>query len=76
MAIAFDLSGPDDILIRIYDRSGTEVTTLAHRNFPAGRHVFRWDGLNSSGQSVSAGLYRVRIKGTQINEIRKILVFR
>jgi outer membrane protein assembly factor BamB len=47
--------------IGVYDITGRMVKTLFTGKKPKGKLVFEWDGKNSSGAEVPAGLYLVKI---------------
>ncbi len=55
--ISYVLSQQSNILIKIFDISGDEVTTLVNSIQSPGKKVIRWDGSHKSGRSVSSGLY-------------------
>jgi flagellar hook assembly protein FlgD len=48
---------PLDISIRHYRTGGKLVEELEKREHPPGVYNVRWDGKNSSGESVSSGTY-------------------
>ncbi len=49
----------------IYDIIGNEITTLVDEEKPAGTYEIIWNGKNNSGNSVSSGIYFVRIQANQ-----------
>jgi immune inhibitor A len=55
--ISFGLDRMTPMSISVYDVAGRLVRNLADRPFPAGRHAVTWDGTDSDGRSVSAGIY-------------------
>ena len=58
----------------VYDVSGRLISILEDGLLTKGRHLFRWDGTNLQGQTVSSGLYfyRVEFQGRSIT--RKMLL--
>ncbi|MDQ7066325.1 MAG: FlgD immunoglobulin-like domain containing protein, partial [candidate division KSB1 bacterium] len=56
-AIRFDLPNADHVQLRIYDRLGREVRTLADQTLEAGSHLLRWDGRDNAGRIVASGVY-------------------
>ncbi|MCD4691148.1 hypothetical protein K8S17_06760, partial [bacterium] len=43
---------------------------------PAGRHAFAWDGRDTSGHPVSAGIYFYRIQTGTNEAMRKMIVLK
>lgn len=60
--------------IEIYSVDGRCVRTLADGLFEAGRHEISWDGRDSRGLSVDAGLYFVRLTSAGQARSRKLAV--
>lgn len=56
-AISFNLNSPNLITIKIFNIMGQEVSTVFEGHRAAGEHTMIWDGKNSHGESVSAGVY-------------------
>ncbi len=56
-AIRFDLPNAGHVQLRIYDRLGREVRTLADQTLEAGSHLLRWDGRDNAGRNVASGVY-------------------
>jgi len=55
--IRFGLAMADQVDITVYDVGGRELRSLENRRLEPGEHEVSWDGLDSSGRSVSRGLY-------------------
>jgi ligand-binding sensor domain-containing protein len=63
IAIAFTLSQPGAATVRIYNRAGRLVRTVAEGwNAGTGQNLVRWNGLDSDGHVAEAGLYLVNVK--------------
>jgi flagellar hook assembly protein FlgD len=45
------------VRLDVYDSRGRLVRTLVDASLPAGTHAARWDGTNSRGAKVAAGVY-------------------
>ncbi|MDP2984336.1 MAG: FlgD immunoglobulin-like domain containing protein [Candidatus Latescibacter sp.] len=58
--IALGLPRDGHVIISIYNVNGQKVRELANSNMFAGKHSFIWDGRDSSGQVISAGVYFTR----------------
>lgn len=65
--IRYELADAGTVEIEIYDVLGRRIRELASGDQPEGVHEARWDGRNESGQTMSAGLYVVRLRTAQIS---------
>lgn len=92
--VLFDVAGPNPtsgttslrfslperalVQLSIYDARGRLVRRLSRESRETGSHSVHWDGLDSHGQNVSAGIYfgRLMVTGQTLNEVqaRKIIV--
>ena len=74
--IDYDL--PKEGLARmvIYDVMGREVKELVNQSLNAGYHTVRWDGTNSRGANVSAGLYFCSLSTGSFNKTMKLLLLK
>ena len=52
---------------------GREVTTLMSSPIDAGYHFIQWDGSNSIGSSVAAGVYIYTIQAGKHRAINKMI---
>jgi flagellar hook assembly protein FlgD len=52
------------------------VATVVDREFPAGRHNVAWDGADSAGRHVPAGIYFYRIEAGANASTKKMIVLR
>lgn len=57
------------VLIKIYDISGREVSTLVNDNFTAGMYEAEWDG-----SKYSSGVYFYRMTAGNFSEVRKMIL--
>jgi hypothetical protein len=74
--IAFDLPGASAARVAVHDVAGRLVRVVANGDFPAGRSVVSWDGNNSVGNRVAAGVYVIRIESGGSEALRKAIVLR
>ncbi len=62
ITIDLDLEKDADIYVVVLNQMGQRVNNIATKQqMPGGMHKFIWDGKNESNQSVSAGLYYLKI---------------
>lgn len=73
--IRFALPDKKFVRLRVFDVLGRQVRTLASRKMSAGIHQIIWDGRNSAGAGVAAGIYFASLKtGNEIKTIKLLLV--
>jgi Domain of unknown function (DUF362)/FlgD Ig-like domain len=67
--LQYKLNTASAINLTIYDINGKEITTLVNENQSAGVHKIQWNGLNSNGQFVPAGIYIGKILARYNNDV-------
>jgi aminopeptidase N len=72
--VGFELGQPGTVEIAVYDVVGAHVNTLLRGSRGAGYHEVAWDGRNSAGESVSSGVYFVRIQSAAGTLVRKAVM--
>jgi hypothetical protein len=73
-SVDYTLPANERIAIVCYDATGRTVKVLDEGMQSAGRHSLAWDGRDSKGRLVSAGIYFVRLERQTITLSRKIVV--
>jgi flagellar hook assembly protein FlgD len=48
------------------------VATLLHGNQPAGRHIVSWDGEQSGGGALPAGVYFVQLRAGNVSRTERL----
>jgi len=72
--IGYELPADGLVSLRVYNTLGQEVATLVDGFQGAGYHSAIWDGRNSSGNTVSTGVYLYRlVTGGTVQTARMIL---
>ena len=71
--IRYDLPEAGNVSIIIYDMMGREVSTLISGQKDAGYHFIQWNGTNSMGYSVAAGVYIYTIQAGQYRDLQKMI---
>ncbi|MCI0511606.1 T9SS type A sorting domain-containing protein [candidate division KSB1 bacterium] len=66
-------AGADMIWLRIFNTLGTAVRAYDLRALAPGVHVISWDGTDSAGQPVAAGVYFYQLTTPGFNRTRKML---
>jgi hypothetical protein len=59
--ISFAIPREGHVMMTVYDILGRVITTLADREFEAGKHTIRWDGNCADGNPAVSGRYYVRV---------------
>ena len=75
-AIQVDLTEGGQVTILVFTLDGDIVKALHRGRLGAGTYTFTWDGTNSAGRPVARGMYFVRVVGSGIDEIRKVMVIK
>ena len=60
-SLSFDLPTSEHVRLAIHDARGRLVGTVFDGRRPAGRHTFRWAGLDDAGRPLPSGLYIARL---------------
>ena len=71
--IAYSLSEPTHVTIRVYSVAGKHVATLKDGVEDAGQRSVVWDGTSDSGQSVGSGIYFCSMTAGEFSD-RKMMV--
>jgi len=71
--IEFSLPQASNVTLAIYDSNGRRVTILVKDYYPAGIHKIQWDGRESNGRSIAAGVYFYRIQADSFSDTRKMV---
>jgi len=74
--LAFDLPQPARTTLEVYNVAGRKVTTLADRDFAAGRHAVSWNGKDQDGNPVSAGIYFYRVQSGANEAMKKMIILK
>ena len=73
---AIDLYVPtaSRVTLEVYNILGARVAVLLDEELPAGKRVVCWDGTDTSGETVAAGLYFYRMKTAEFEQTRKMML--
>jgi len=72
--IKYALPEESYVLIEVYNILGKKITTILDTEMQEGYHIVKWDGRNSTGQKVSAGIYLVRMKVGSFEKTQKMML--
>jgi hypothetical protein len=74
--IAFGLSAPAHVSLRIYDAAGRLVRALVNEDRQAGRYEEAWNGRDSSDHTVASGIYFYRLDAGAFETTKKMILVR
>ena len=69
--LAYDLSAPDHVTLKVYDMLGREISTLVNGNKGAGSHTVRFDG-----SAFTEGVFTARLITGNTVQTRKMLLMK
>lgn len=77
VAIGFTLGRAASATVRVYNRAGRLIQTVADRvSFGAGSNLVRWDGRDRDGAMVGDGLYLVSVEALDVRKTETLAVVR
>jgi hypothetical protein len=74
--ISYDIPRESSVILRIYNIHGQVIRTLVDGAVSAGRHSETWDGLDSEGRRVSAGVYFCEMRSGSFVSTHKLMISR
>lgn len=74
--IAYNLQKASQVRIDVYNVKGQKVSSLVNANLPSGSHSVTWNGKDAQGNSVSSGIYYVRMNAGAYSSTRKIMLMK
>ncbi|MCI0511646.1 CotH kinase family protein [candidate division KSB1 bacterium] len=74
--IRYFLPQSQPVQLTIFNLQGAEVRTLQNEFTPAGEHLVNWDGSDTAGQPVSAGIYYCVLTADKIRLTRRLVKLR
>ena len=75
-SIEYGLPVDTDVKIEIYNILGNKVATLFEGKKSAGIHSIKWDGKDGQGHFVGSGVYFYKIKTTEFEKTKKMLLMK
>ena len=71
--IDVSVASNSQITLNVYDIKGRLVSTLANNVYEAGYHTFVWNGLDQTGNKVSAGIYFYSLHTKEMTLTKKMI---
>ena len=72
--IPYELPAAARVRLEVFNLLGQRVATLVDEERPAGSFTARWDGTDSAGRAVGAGVYLYRLQGSGMRATRRMLL--
>ncbi len=69
-----DITGKQDVSIKVYDMSGKLVNTVCSSRLDTGKHSIDWDLKDKANKKVKAGVYFYTVKAGSFKEVKKLVV--
>ena len=74
--VSFNLKKDADVEISVYNMKGQKVKTLKREYFTKGEHVVTWNGKDDNNNSVSSGVYFIRLETGKTQQIEKAILLK
>ena len=74
--IEFDLPRRSNVSITIFNLLGQQVAELVNEEIAAGSYRVSWDGISSSGQRASSGIYFYRLVADDFIDTKKMILLK
>jgi len=74
--VSFELATAGMVRVRVFDSRGQLVRDLVRGEWPAGRHLVRWDGKTDQGATASSGVYFLRFEASGIADTKKMTLLK
>ena len=76
VTVRFDVPEESPVKISVYNTLGQRVTTLADRQYTAGRYAVSWDGRDANGRDAGSGVYLLRLETPGMQMLRRVTMIR
>lgn len=74
--IRYGISRSVNVKLTIYDISGSKIITLVDKQQLAGWYNLQWNSVNGKGQSVSSGIYLMRLEAGDFVDTKKVILMK
>ncbi len=75
-SIRYSLDGTRHVMVEVYDLLGRRVITLVDAHQPPGEYTVPWDGRDTHGNSVGAGIYFYRVQKGDFQTVGKMVLLK
>lgn len=74
--ILYQLPQESFVNLKIYNIAGREVRTLINRKESLGYKAIKWDGTDNKGRKLPAGVYFYRLKASNYEKVKRLVILR
>ncbi|MDP6801577.1 MAG: FlgD immunoglobulin-like domain containing protein [Gemmatimonadota bacterium] len=76
--IRFEIAGSREVAasLAVYDITGRRVRTLVQKTLPPGEFEILWNGRDSDGRKLAAGVYFARLQAEGVEDSRKMVLLK
>jgi hypothetical protein len=74
--IAYFVSKPVDVTLKIFDISGKLVKTIDQGKVNSGNHQVTWNGTDNQGKMLGSGIYVVRLQTSEFSDSMKMFMLK
>jgi hypothetical protein len=74
--IRYELDEEREILLRVFNAIGQEITTLANGLLPVGKHHVFWEGRDRQGNELSSGVYLACLESGTDRSVEKLMLLK
>jgi len=74
--IKYQIPERSNVKLLIYDIMGREIRTLVNENKDIGYYSINWNGKDNSSQTVSSGVYLLKINAGNFTKVKKMVLLR
>ena len=71
--IKYSIPKNELVKLTIYNMFGQRITQLVNEKQDAGRYSVVWDAMNSNGQSMTSGLYFIKLEAGSFTQVNKVM---
>lgn len=75
-SVQFDMPVSSRVSVRVFDMLGRLITEITNDTYPAGSHIFRWNGLDMEGRKAASGLYLLNVEAADYSSTIKITMLK
>ncbi|HES59080.1 MAG TPA: T9SS type A sorting domain-containing protein, partial [Caldithrix sp.] len=72
--ISFNIPIAGKVKLVVYNILGQKIKTLINTDINAGKHLFKWNGVNENGVKVPSGVYFYKIDAGKFTDIKKMVL--
>ncbi len=76
LPIKFKLKSDSEVVLQLYDITGTRITKIVESQFRTGWNTYHWNGLTENGQKIGSGFYILTVRSNEYQRWKKLMLVR